>query len=149
MLFLLQRRISLFPNVNLQGLQRPHLREGIFHFKYTGFANGGIYPYNPNTIEQSKLAPSLNLSSSSSDKLCGSSATIYPASSGSNCDTSASTSVFSSDDSYIPSVNPSPMASSLSSHNADDGYCSPQVPGKSLTVILQYGAIYSLFSRSC
>ena len=65
-----------------------------------GFAKCGIYPYNPNTIDQSKLASSLNLSSSSTDESCGSSATVYPASSGSNCDTSASTSVLSYDDSY-------------------------------------------------
>ena len=80
---------------------------------------------------RTQLTRANHLLTSSTDESCGRSVTAYPVSSGSNCDTSASTSVLSSDDSYIPRVNPSPIVSSLSSPNPDDGYCSPQVPGES------------------
>ena len=95
-----------------------------------GFAKCGIYPYNPNTIDQSKLASSLNLSSSSTGVaaqqlyilrvvvaiVIHQQARLYSV---------LMTPII------IPSVNPSPIVSSLSSHNPDDGYCSPQVPGES------------------
>jgi hypothetical protein len=89
-----------------------------------GFAKCGIHPFDPNAIDQSKVMPSLPCSSSSTDESSSTgtdsrSATVNPGSS--SLDTSCTApSVPSSDEFEIPSVNPSPIVSSFSSH-ADDG----------------------------
>lgn len=76
-----------------------------------------VHLFDPNTIDQSRVLPSLHCSCSSTDE--SSTAGI---SSG-----SAKTPVLStSEKSPIQSVNPSPIVSSLFSH-ADDGYSSSQV----------------------
>ena len=102
-----------------------------------GIAKCGIHPFDPNAIDQSKIMPSLQCSSLSTDESSSStgtastSATAYPGCS--SQDTSCvAPSVPSSDTSQIPSVNPSPIVSSFSSH-ADDGYSSPQLPSEPLT----------------
>ena len=92
-----------------------------------GFAKCGIYPYNPKAIDQSKVAPSLTCSSLSLDDSSASS----DVPSNSSFDTSASVTVPNSDDSSLPSVNPSPIVSSLSSPHNLDGCSSPQVSSES------------------
>ena len=66
-----------------------------------GFAKCGIHPFNPNAVDQSKIAPSLNWSSSSADDSSCNAATPCPSSSSSNLDGSLSLSVPSSDDTIV------------------------------------------------
>ena len=96
-----------------------------------GFAKCGIFPYNPNAIDRSKIAPSLSHSSSSTDEStlaldspqCNTSSGVdtptQPNTSSSVHTPTSSVSVPSSDDTSMSSVNPSPIVSSLA--------CSPEV----------------------
>ena len=96
-----------------------------------GFAKCGIFPYNPNAIDRSKIAPSLSHSSSSTDEStlaldspqCNTSSGVdtptQPNTSSSVHTQTSSVSVPSSDDTSMSSVNPSPIVSSLA--------CSPEV----------------------
>lgn len=86
-----------------------------------GFAKCGIHPFNPNAIDQSKVLPSFSSSSSTDES----------SSTASGADNSLNTSTLSM--SEIPSVNPSPIVSSISSHADDNGYSSPQVSSGCLT----------------
>ena len=71
-----------------------------------GFAKCSIYPFNPNVIDRGKLVPSLHYSSSSMNDSSASLDSLGPYSS----DTSAASIPSpSSDESNIPSVNPSPL----------------------------------------
>ena len=92
----------------------------------SGFAKCGIHPYNPDAIDQSKLAPSL-LSSSASSTTEESSPSAYPTSaSNSNLD-SSSISVTSADEVSFSTV--SPFVSPLDS-NSDSSQVAPEVtPG--------------------
>ena len=89
-----------------------------------GFAKCGIHPFNPNSIDHSKILPSSTDESSSN--------TEVPSDLAVGAESSPNTSVLSTSEESVPSVNPSPIVSSLSSH-ADDGYSSPQVPSGLLT----------------
>ena len=73
-----------------------------------GFEKWGVYPYNPDAIDKTKITPSFSSSTDESD-------TPVPASSSSSSgDLSASiVSVPSSDESSLESVNPSPVVSSF------------------------------------
>ena len=75
----------------------------------SGFSKCGIYPFNPDAIDHSKI-----VQPSSSDE-----------SNSISSNSSISSASFSQDES-ISSVNPSPIVSSLSSTNSNDSYCSPQ-----------------------
>ena len=85
-----------------------------------GFAKCGIYPFDPDAIDQNKIMQPCEVSSSSTDDSSGA------ASSSASFATSFAS---PGSDSQIPSVNPLPNVSSLSSHV--DGYSSPQVPSRS------------------
>ena len=69
----------------------------------------------------------MHSSHSSTDESGSSSATYYPGSGVSSIDLSSACSVPSSDDTSLRSACPSPIVSSLSTINPDDGYCSPHV----------------------
>ena len=73
------------------------------------FSKSGIYPFNPDAIDRSKI-----VQPSSSDE------------SNSNSSNSSISSASFSQDESISSVNPSPIVSSLFSTNSNDSYCSPQ-----------------------
>ena len=75
----------------------------------SSFSKCGIYPFNPDAIDRSKI-----VQPSSSDE------------SNSNSSSSSISSASFSQDESISSVNPSPSVSSLSSTNSNDSYCSPQ-----------------------
>lgn len=92
----------------------------------SGFAKCGIYPFDPNAIDRSKIMQPLQGSSSSTES--DSSGTLSAASP--SLDTQSSSVEPSSDCSQIPSVNPSPIVSSFTS-DVDD-YSSSQVSSGSL-----------------
>ena len=95
-----------------------------------GFKKCGIHPFDPNAVDQSKILPSFSSSPSTDESYTSaevSSSLVAGA------DNNLNMSVLStSEESQIPSVNPSPIVSSISSH-ADDGNSSPQVSSRSLT----------------
>ena len=82
-----------------------------------GFAKCGIHPFDPNSIDHSKILPSSTDESSSTTEVSSDLAV--------GVESSPNTSVVSMTEESMASVNPSPIVSSLSSA-IDDG--SPQVP---------------------
>ena len=95
-----------------------------------GFKKCGIHPFDPNAIDQSNILPSFSSSPSTDESYTSAEVS---SSSVAGADNNLNMSVLStSEESQIPSVNPSPIVSSISSH-ADDGNSSPQVSSRSLT----------------